>query len=332
MKKRLACATVSNTCPTMMRSDLQALVDTPPALLGHAGDAGVILGTLGSLELNLEGFPFPGWSDAAARAAVARRLQESLHKLPQRQWVFCAEVAELTLEERQMLVERGQLTPSMAARQDGVHVLLNKQQDTECYINDEEHLHLQTFYPGQHNAPQALSEMREMRTLLEKELPVALDSLFGNLSFDPSKSGAGLFLSFMAYLPGLRLCKHMPQVQHALDEMGIYISPLFPFQKKEASDLWLIHAPASPFKQEENTLKDVNKALEALTTQELQARARLLDTPKSTAKLQGAVAEACRCLSSSARLRYSRLLEALSLVRLGLYYGWLSHTLPSLWM
>lgn len=321
MKKQPGCATASNTCPAMMRSDMEALMGVPPALLGHAGEAGVILGTLGGFELNLEGHAFPGWSSSEDRAAVASMLLAALPKLP-REWGFCAEVAELTLVERQMLVERGQLTPTMAARQDGVHVLLNKQQDTECYINDEEHLHLQTFYPGADSAPHALKEMLEMRALMERELPVAQDPLFGNLSYDPSKSGAGIFFSFLAYLPGLRLCKHMQQVQHALDEMDIFISTLFPFQKKEWSDLWLIHAPAPSLRQEQTVLDNMNKALAALTRQELNARARLLDSAKSADKLRRSADDAYNTLSSSTRLRYARMQEALSLLRLGLYYGW----------
>lgn len=313
-----------------MRQDLEPLLRTLPRLLAHAADEGVILGTLGSMELNLAGYPFPGWSHAESRRAVAQTLLPLLQELPQYEWALSTEMTELSETERYLLMERGQLTPTMAARQDGVYLLLNKEQDTECFINDEEHLHLQKFYPGASGTEKALHELSELRGTLLRQLTPAHDAVFGYLSYDPSKSGAQIFFSYLAFLPGLGLAKHIPKMKRALDEMGLFISPLFGYRKKEVGDLWLIHSPASAESQLEATVAELKQILADITHQELQARERLIDSPRGENRLRKLVSEAHKDLTRASLLRYNRMLEALALLRLGGFYGWLqAETTPA---
>lgn len=315
----------------MIRSDLQELIHTPPLLLRHATGTGAVLGILGVMELNLSGYPFPGWSTAESRRAVADKLLPVLRSMPRRKWALCAQLTELSLEERYVLLERGQLTPSLAARQDGAYLLLSDSQDTECFINDEEHLHLQTFFPGEgiHPLPQAEKALRQLREQLCSGLDTAYDSTLGYLSCDPSKAGAGLFFSFPAFLPGLRITKHMDQVRHALEELGMYISPFFAYQKGDEGDMWMLHSPPAALNRLEPTLQDLSTVISDLEAQELKARDKLLSGATTRARLQKNVQAACRELTQAASLRYGRILEALSLLRLGLHYGWVQAGAPA---
>ena len=301
----------------MMRSDIEALLKRPPSLIWHAGGEGVVLGTLGCVELNLNGHPFPGWSSTESRRAVADKLLPVLKALPQRRWDLCVEMKELSFEERHVLMERGQLTNTMAARQDGVYLLVNDAQDTECFINDEEHLVLQTFFPGENAVDHALAEMQPIFEALKEKLDVAHDSVFGYLSCDPAKSGETIFFSSLVHLPALRISKYMTKVQHALDEMSVYISPLFPCTgKKEWGDVYLIHSPAELPGHMDTSLRTMKATLDALSKQEMYARAKLLEDAKTAARLKADIAAAWQNIPSS--LRYKQVLEALSLLRLGL--------------
>lgn len=306
-----------------MRSDLQKHLSTPSLLLRHAAEPGAVLGILGSMDLNLRGYPFPGWSTAESRRAVADKILPVLHDHPRYKWTFCAEMSELSLEERYLLLERGQITPPIAARQDGVYVLLNDTRDTECYINDEEHLHIQTFYPGKEdNLTHVESELADLRASLLQKLPVACDKRFGYISYDPGKSGAGLFFALLVFLPGLRMSKLMPQVWNAFDELGVYGSGLFPYQKGDESDLWLLHTPASPLIQKDLLLHDMHVVLNGVDKQEMISRDKLVRSASSRARLQKKVLAACRDLTESTKMTYKRELEALSMLRLGMHYGW----------
>lgn len=305
-----------------MRSDLQALLHKAPALLGHVGGSGVLLGTLGCLEFNLLGNPFPGWSTAASRQRVAELLLGPLRKMRRRRWVFEAEMKQLSFRERQLLVERGQITGAMAARQDGVYVLLNDSQDTECYINDEEHFLLKTFYPGAQRLEHAQSELSRLLADLCKKLPVAQDPVFGYLSCDPSKGGEALFFANLLHLPALRLARYMEQVQRALDEMGIFLSPVFSVTRKhDDGDMYLLHSPAMVTGKMSAALKTMSSATDAVCQHELHARAKLMEDPKSAARVEELIQRAFRVLTEAPKIKYRELLGAISALRLGLYYG-----------
>lgn len=311
----------------MIRDDLKMILPTLPAYVRHAAGSGVYLGTLGRLELNLAGYPFPGWSSADSRAKVADTLLDVVKKMRRKKWGFCSEIQELSYEERLLLLEREQLTCAMAARQDGVYVLLNDRQDTECYINDEEHLLIQTFYPASahdsaaDDALHAYTETKQLRDALVKKLPIAHDAGFGYLTSDPAKAGDGLFFSFLIHIPALRMARHMSQIQRALEELGVFKSPVFSSYEKSSGDIYMIHSPASAPGKSRKTLSEMKATLAELVKHELQARARLLNDPKSAAHVKEEVRRAHTTLKYAESLSYSDLLHSLSMLRLGLFYG-----------
>lgn len=305
----------------MITADPEILFNKLPSLTGHAGYGGVLLGTLGSVELNLSGYPFPGWSTPDSRRAVAEALLPTLLKMRRRHWALCAEMSALTARQRYLLMERGQITAPMAARQDGVYVLINEDQDTECFINDEEHLLIQTFYPGPEGAARALAEMKKLRASLEKKLTLAWDPSFGYLSGDPSKSGEALYFSHLVHLPALNMSQHLPRIAHALEDMDIFCSPIFSGLNEEECDLFLIHSPAAPINKLHEAMARVDRVLADLTKQELNARANLL--LKQADKVQSTIRQAYSTLTSAEALKYREMIVALSLLLLGLHYGFL---------
>ena len=304
----------------MSKKDFGALLQTPPALLGSAGRSGVLIGTLGCLELNLKGHPFPGWSTAETRKAVADALMGVLLKMRRRKWTFVAEMKELSLDERYLLIERGQLTGTMAARQDGVYVLINDAQDTECFINDEEHMLVQSFFPGEEGFKHAQAEMRRMLADFCKKLPVAHDPVFGYLSCDPTKGGEAAFFSTMLHLPGLRLARHMRRIQQAMDDMGVYLTPLSSTSKEDEGDMYLLHSPAATIGKMDTAIQTMKQTVEALHRHELYARAKLLEKGGNATRVAEAIVRAYELLLRSTTLKYKTMLGAISMLRLGLHY------------
>lgn len=314
----------------MSQMNLQALLKDMPAMLSHAGDSDVLLGAMCCFELNLKGNPFPGWSTSESRKQVADTLLEALHRIPSRKWVYCAEMKDLSINERMVLFERNQITVSMAARQDGVHVLINDTQDSECCINDEEHLLVQTFYPGSSAVLEnACDETKKLMEEICKELPVARDPIFGYVSSNPSKSGDAIYISALMHLPGMRLRRHLVQVRRALDEMGIFISPLFSLHDtRDTADLYLLHSPLAAKGKLNEMMCILVNAIVSLYRHELLARAKMVDTKKSTDRILTSITNAYNKLLESKYLKYDDMLRALSFVRLGLYYDFVVSKLP----
>lgn len=312
----------------MTNSYLTPLLQRLPALVGQAGKSGVMLGTVCSIDLNLKGFPFVGWSTAESRCAVQKLLLPVIDKLAPCKWVLRAPLEELTQELRYLLLERGQITPTLAARRDNASVLINDQQDTLCLINDEEHLSFQRFTPGAAFDASAADSLLQLRDALAHELPLAYSGVFGYTMGDPTKSGEALYFSVLMRLPALRLDRRLEAVFRALEDMEVFYSPLFPGFKEDVGDLYLLHAPSAPLHKREQLLERMQYITHDLARQELNARARLLQGAKSAAKLQKATAAALRSLSHAKQLKYKDMLESLSLIRLGLDTGLLKAARP----
>lgn len=306
----------------MINSEIQKLLGNLPAMLAHAGGDDVLLGALGSFELNLQGSPFPGWSTSESRKYVADILLNTLRNHPSYKWAYSAEMTEISHDERLVLLERNQITATMSARQDGVHVLINDKQDTVCYINDEEHLLLQVFFPGTDVLASTYEAMKQRMEELCKDLPVAKDPILGYVSCDPTKAGESIYISIILHLPGLRMGKHMLQVQRAMDDMSLFFSPMFShYQPRDDGDMYLLHTPIIAKGKKAEAMHIVSNALIALYRHELLARGKLVDTEKSTQRIYTSIYRAYKRLTESKTLKYMDMLSDLSLIRLGLFYG-----------
>lgn len=304
-----------------MSIDLKELAMVPPALFRHAADHPVLQGALSRVELNLSGLPFPGWSTPDTRRKVADTLLGALRKLPQYVWAFCAEMCELKQDERRLLLERGQLTAPLASRQDGAYVLINDTQDTLCFINDEEHLYLETFLPGSASENTAREMADARREHFRRELPVAWDDFFGLLMSAPDRAGSGSTISYLLFLPGLRISGQMEQVLRALEDLKLYMLPAFPYVKKDTSDLWILHAPGGLMYEQAALYDKAHKLIAGIIRHELQARVKNMEDSLGRQRHLKNMITALHELTHSDSLRFSRTLEALSLLRLGLHYG-----------
>ena len=299
---------------------LSSLLKSAPPIAQHAGKHGVLMGTLVSMEANLRGFPFPGWSQAEDRQAVAQKLLDALRETKEFKRAYQVNLAELSKAQRYLMLERCQLTHAMAARHQGVYAIFSKDQSKECYINDEEHLLYQCFYGCKEAAAEGHAEMLRMRRYLSEKLDPAEDPALGMLMSDPSKTGDGFFLSYLLHLPGLRICKRMNQIINAFEELDIYCSSIFS-AAMDVSDIFMIHSRVSPKGGFADTISLMQDTLSDLTKHELAARESLLRSAKNSRSILHEIDHAYRTLTSSATLRYREMLRSLSMLRLGLYYN-----------
>ena len=189
----------------MKKGDFQRLAVNPPAYANYFGQPRVLLGTLGIVELNINGFPFPGWSTVEKSRQVAHIILPVLNKLKGVNWSFQSEMSELDSIQRRFLLERMQITYAMAARNEACHVLINDKQDMEAYVNDEEELLILRFFPGEEDSiSRAEDTCRKLRDELTELLPVARHPKFGYLSACPEQTGSGLWYSFLLHTPALQ--------------------------------------------------------------------------------------------------------------------------------
>lgn len=310
----------------MTASHLTTLLHDYPSYILRLGGSGVLLGTFSELEVNLAGYAFPGWSTADTRSAAAEALLPTLRKMRRRRWTYCTEMNALSAHTRYLLLERGQITSPMAARQEGVYVLVDSTQDSLCFINDESHLLVRTFYPPEPDISdttrRAAAEAVQMRNALSKKLTLAWDPVFGYLADDPARCGENIYTAYLVHLPGLCLAGHTESIIRAMDDMGIFLAPVFSTFKNAEGNLYLAHSPSAQLRHLNETMQHMNHVMHDLTRQELNARAKLLQTAQSSAKVKRELRASVHHLMQSEHLTYCNTLHCLSMLRLAMHYGW----------
>lgn len=222
-----------------------------------------------------------------------------------------------------MLLEREMISGSMAARQDGVYVLINDRQDTKCCINDEEHFLIEVFHEGgKDSLKKACQGMRRLQTDFGKKLPIAYDPSFGYLSSDPTKGGESTYFASVLHLPGMRLGGHLESTRAALDELDVFLSPIVHAEGDDhVGDIYLLHSPAVMLGQLSSAVKTMEKAMDALCKQELMEREKMMASPRAAARLAALVNMSYELLTQSRKLQYAEFLYALSMLRLGIITG-----------
>lgn len=293
----------------------QLIQATPPEWLLRSSDADdIAIVTVGRLVRNLEGFNFPGWSTADDRRQVSELILPVLRRLRGFRNAFCAELCDLNYEQRRTLMVRKQLTPCMAARQDGCHILIPPRQNAVYMVNEEEHLVVHCCQRG-NRIREILNELSKIAVSLDDKLPFARLPEIGYLTSLPSEAGDGLQLYTMLHLPALTLGNMMSQVTKALEKLHISISPCYSDGEDDTGSLFILYTLPGPPDSTAEIAGHYQKILRQLITRERQVRQRLMED--SELRLADNVARAYGILRHARRLTLRETRNALSMLRLG---------------
>ncbi len=279
---------------------------------------GVVVGSIVRLVRNLAGYPFPGWSTAENRAAVAAQVLPAIKSIQGFKTAFCAELSTLSYGQRRALLSRKQLTPCMAARQDGCYVVIPQRRRTILMVNEEEHIVAHIFLDGL-NLERGIKEMSQLADQLDDKLDLAYTSQHGYLTSIPSEAGDGMQLYCLLHLPGLTHANMINQVTKALEKLHISISPYYSDSQDDTGQLFVLYSIPGPEDSMEEMLDNFENILQHIVRREQQVRRKLL--ADSGQYLQDSIGRAYGLLTNCRRLSMKELRDALSLLRLGTLMG-----------
>ncbi len=298
-----------------MPTHFSSIVRNRPAWLTTEGEMDdIIIASFGRLVRNLPGQVFPGWSTPTSRRAVVDTLLPLLLARPGFKSAFHADMSELPLEHRRILLERKLITPCMAARQEGCHVIIPRKQDCSIMLNEEEHLVVHLFRQGM-DLRNVLVDARRFATALEKELTFAHDPARGYLGSLPAEAGDGMQFSVVLHLPALVMANMMPPISRALEKLNAGMAPLYGGMQTDTGNSFIIFSHPTAQGGSEAALERLERIVHLLVLREIQVRHRLNATRPFD--LADQVGRAFGSLCYSVKLSYREMLDSLSLLRLG---------------
>lgn len=279
---------------------------------------GVVLGSIVRMVRNLSGYPFPGWSKAENRTAVAEKVLSCFRETSGYKTAFVAEMTQLSYGQRRALLTRKQLTPCMAARQDGCFLIIPRKRPTVIMVNEEEHVVAHTFRNGL-DFDSGIRELEELDIQLQMKLPLAYTPQNGYLTSIPAEAGDGMQLYCLLHLPGFTIANMMNQVTKALEKLHVSISPYFSDSQDDTGHLFVLFSIPGPEDSLEELQENFNSVINHIVHREQQVRQKLLAAPGQY--LQDAIGRAYGLLTNCRRLSIKELRDTLSLLRLGTLLG-----------
>lgn len=276
------------------------------------------MGTMGRLVRNLPGHAFPGWSTSTDRRAVASKLIPVIQELPGFKTGFSAEMPELSYRERRILMERKQLTSCMAARQDGCHFLLSRDQRLAVFVNEEEHLVMHSFFPGL-SISQATELLLRRAAEIEEKLPLVASAKEGYLTSMPTECGEGIQLYTILHLPGMVQANFLPQISKALEKLHLGITAFYPELGDNAGNTFVIYTAAIRKGMLQEISKHLSHITNSLAEQELNTRQKLLKEEATKQIIYDQIARAYAVLRYAVRMEHKELLQLFSSLRWAIY-------------
>ncbi len=285
-----------------------------------ANDGDIVLSSRLRLARNMKGMPFPFRLPAQKEkilADVVAGAIEQLEKKTRHEYCFLR-LAELTVLERQQLLEKHLISKELAASEDYPAVAIRKDEAIAIMVNEEDHIRIQCFLPGL-QLDQVWQLANEVDDILCGQLNFAFDNEFGYLTACPTNVGTGMRASVMLHLPALVTIKKLDAIFATLPKLGLTVRGLYGEGTKGAGNLFQISNQVTLGNGELEIIHHLQSVVSQVVEKERQAR-RILQKEYAIT-LYDKIWRACGTLAFARSISTDELIERLSQLRLGVDMG-----------
>ena len=294
---------------------LSRLITSTNEGLAHGGPhSQIVVSSRVRLARNLDQKPFPGWAKKPERIKLMEEIKNAVEALPEMASAFSERMENLTLLDKQVLVERHLISCEHAAKSVGSAVVMNTNQTLSVMINEEDHLRMQAILPG-FQLKKAFSMIAQADTALEERLHFAFHQKLGYLTACPSNVGTGMRVSAMLHLPGLVLLEHMNKIINSVNKMGLVVRGLHGEGTDAIGNLFQISNQITLGEKEEDIIERLHVVIQQIFQHETNARTMLLQQQSETLKDQ--IGRAYGILMHAYSITTKEALNLLSLMKLG---------------
>ncbi len=293
---------------------------TPPAEIARREGPynKIVLSSRVRLARNVKGLAFPGWAKKTERVKSLDHIRPAVESLPQMAEAFSESMDNLSVLEKNILVERHLISREHAAKNAGSGLVLTRDESLCVMINEEDHLRMQALRPGL-QLRQAWQTLDQVDSRLEKKLEYAFTPELGYLTACPTNVGTGIRVSAMLHLPGLVLAEQINQIIQAVNKLGLAVRGLYGEGTEALGNVFQVSNQMTLGETETDILERLNKVLAQIIEHEENARSMLLEKkPKS---VYNHIGRAYGILANAHSISSKETLNLLSLMRLGVDLG-----------
>src|SRR5216110_2667351 len=274
----------------------------------------IVMSSRVRLARNIKGAAFPGWAKKAERIRILESIRPAVEALTQMGDHFSETMDNLTLADKNILVERHLISREHAAKNAGSGLVLNREETLCVMINEEDHLRMQALRPGL-QLKQAWQAIDQVDTRLEKKLDYAFNPDLGYLTACPTNLGTGIRVSAMLHLPGLVLGEQINQIIQAVNKLGLAVRGLYGERTEALGNVFQVSNQMTLGETETMIVERLEKVLSQIIEHEENARQTLIEKKPKT--VYNHIGRAYGILANAHSISSKETMNLLSLMRLG---------------
>jgi protein arginine kinase len=279
----------------------------------------VVMTTRARIARNLSDFKFNSINTSNEKKNISNFIKETFYSHRNSKNFRFLNISRLNKIQRAFLVERHILSPEMLARLNGKGLIIKAGEDgldnsLSILINEEDHLRIQSVYPGL-NIKKAYREISALEKNLEAKLRFAFDRDFGYLTSCPTNIGTALRVSVIAHLPAMVIAGKIEDFVKNIVKIGCSIRGFYGENSDVVGNLFQISNQFSLGKYEKQILEDMNAICLNIVDGEKEALKSLRKSKNLS--LEDSVYRSYGMLKFARMLSYGEALELLSIIKLG---------------
>ncbi|MGI5875017.1 MAG: protein arginine kinase [Bacillota bacterium] len=217
-------------------------------------------------------------------------------------------------EEKMVLVEKHQISPALALSEGVGGLLINGAETLSVMINEEDHLRIQSIYPGL-SVSQCWEKASAADDMLARYIPPAFSERWGYLTSCPSNTGTGMRASVMMHLPALMMTGRVEALMNNLGKYGFTCRGLYGEGTEGKGNLFQVSNQITLGLSEEEILSDLADIASEIISNEREMRKTLLENERF--RLEDLIFRAEAILKNARLIEIGEAFSMLSSLRLG---------------
>ena len=313
---------------------LQDLQSCAGEWLGGTGpESDIVISSRIRLARNIAAYPFLSRANPRECGQVEREIRDKIRsiKIPCELTYFG--LPNLTLLDRQFLVERHLISREHAFGKGPRGVGLGDNEMLSVMVNEEDHLRMQGLRSG-FQLGTTWEQVNAIDDILERELDFAFSPQFGYLTVCPTNVGTGMRASVMLHLPALVMTRQIDKVFQAVSKINLAVRGLYGEGTQASGDFYQISNQTTLGKSEEEVIDNIERVIPKIIEYERTVRENLLEQKRAV--VEDKVWRAFGMLERARTIPSEETMDLLSAVRMGVNLGIISsvpmHTVNELFI
>ncbi|NLY44612.1 MAG: protein arginine kinase [Tissierella sp.] len=284
---------------------------------GPAIDDDVVISTRVRVARNISKYRFPSIMTVQESDTLTDEILNGMKEALDDNYRFIR-VRDITPREQMVYIEDHLISPNMVQRKDKSSFLIRNDEKATVMINEEDHIRIQTLFPG-FNLTDAWELCSDIDDKLGEKLDYAFDDRWGYLTACPTNVGTGLRASVMLHLPCITITKTINSLIEGLREIGLTVRGLYGEGSEALGYLYQISNQVTLGESEEDIIGKLNKVVYQIIKRERKTREYLKE--KKSTELENRVYRSYGILSYARIITSKEAMDHLSNIRLGWEVG-----------